>query len=166
MSIERFQGLVAEIGVQAGIPDMAVDQEGYMALSFDDHVLHLQYDSDDDVVVLFTRLPEVEDARAEQIYLMLLGANLFWQGARGGTFAVEPSTGLVFLMDRKPFAGLQVETVIAWLERFREMVGYWKERLETANRGGAIDDPDAPEGDAPDAADGIGRQGSETVIRI
>ena len=164
MSVEQFQGLVAEISARTGVADLAADADGYLALSFDDHVLHLQYEPDDDVVALFTRLPEVEEVRAEQIYLMLLSANLFWQGTGGGTFAVEPATGAVFLMDRRAFAGLRADDAVAWLERFRAMVGHWVERLETANRGGPIDvlDPDAPQDRAAEPETGL----PESFIRV
>src|SRR5689334_23098988 len=99
MSLAAFQALVSEFGVKIGVPEITADEEGYVALTFDDLTVHLQHDPEADEVVVFTRLGEVEEDRAETIYGWLLGANLFWQGAKGGTFSVEPGTGMVFLAD-------------------------------------------------------------------
>lgn len=166
MSLETFQGLVREFGGKLGVPGVEADGEGYVALTFDDTVLHLQHDHEDDDVVVFTRLGEIEPDRAEQIYVWLLGANLFWQGGKGATFSVEPATGVVFLADRRPMEATRLEGFVPWIERFLDVAGYWGKRLEVANAGGPLGDPDDADGEEPTSPNGGGRPpGGDFIIR-
>ena len=93
------------LGGRLGAPDMAADDEGYIGLTFDGVETHLQYDTERDEVVAFTRLLEVDVERAAEIYGMLLGANMFWQGTNGATLSVEPDSGMAFLADRRSLEG-------------------------------------------------------------
>lgn len=152
MSLATFQALVSEFGGRIGVPEMAADDEGYIALSFDDTELHLQHEAETGEIVAFTRLGEVEIERAAEIYGMLLGANLFWQGTNGATFSLEPDLGVVFLADRKADGGMTPERLNDWLEGFLNTTIYWKKRLAAANAGGPLVDPEIPT-DAPSPPD-------------
>ncbi len=77
-------------GQSIGLAEATPDADGYCAMSFDELVVHFQYDADD--VVIFSRLGEVDEDRVEGIYGMLLAANMFWQGTKGGTISVEPDS--------------------------------------------------------------------------
>lgn len=148
MSLAHFQGVVRDFGGKVGMPDMAADGEGYIAISFDDRTIHLQYETDEDRVVVFTKMGEAEVDRLVEIYSMMLAANLFWQGTNGATFSVEPDTGTVFLADRKSAAVLDAARLNDWLEGFINITEYWSGKLELANSGGPIGDG-TPDGDGP-----------------
>ncbi|WP_368647460.1 type III secretion system chaperone [Castellaniella ginsengisoli] len=147
MSLSSYQALIAELGQSLGMVDMAADEDGYVGLMIDGHEIHLQYEADDDLAILFARLPEADPDRRDAIYAMLLSANLFWQGTRGATFSVDFDTGRVFLADRRAQAGLDLDSVSAWIEQFANVAAYWRERIEDANDGGPL-----RTGAAPDAA--------------
>lgn len=147
MSLQSFQVLVREFGTQLGVSDMAADEDGYVALTFDETELHLQYEEDISRVMAFTRLGEVEIDRTAEIYGMLLGANLFWRGTRGATFSVDPDLGIVFLADRQSADGMTAEHLTVWLEGFLNTATYWKNRLDIANAGGSLLDPEIAAGD-------------------
>lgn len=156
MSLQSFQALVREFGTQLGVSDMAADEGGYIALTFDETELHLQYEQDASRVMAFTRLGEVEIDRTAEIYGMLLGANLFWRGTRGATFSVDPDLGIVFLADRQSEDGMTAEQLSAWLESFLNTATYWKNRLDVANAGGSLLDPEIAaggDGDSPTHGD-------------
>jgi hypothetical protein len=159
MSLATFKALVSELGAGLGVPAMAADDDGYVALTFDDMELHLQHEADADEIVVFTRLGEVEIDRAAEIYGMLLGANLFWQGTRGATFSVEPDLGVVFLADRQPAGGMALERLNEWLEHFLDTTDYWRKRLAAANAGGPLIDVEVPGGDSPAPPNGGGQGG-------
>lgn len=165
MALATFQSLVAEFGGRLGVPEIAADEEGYVALTFDAVEVHLQHDAEEDEVVVFTRLGEVEVDRAAEIYGMLLGANLFWQGTRGATFSLEPDLGVVFLADRRALDGLSVERLNDWLEGFLDTVGYWQKRLAVANAGGPLVDPEMPVDDPPPPDDG-GSSDPDFLLRV
>lgn len=151
MSLNAFQALIAELGQSLGAAGMAAGEDGYVGLKIDAHELHVQYDADEDQVVLFARLQEADADRRDAIYAMLLAANLFWQGTRGATFSADFDTGRIFLADRRQRAGLDVESLAAWIEGFADVAAYWRERIEAANDGGPLrtgggDDPGTPTG--------------------
>lgn len=151
MSLNAYQALVVELGRALGMDGMAVAEDGYLGLKIDNHEVHVQYDADDDVVVLFARLQEADPDRRDAIYAMLLSANVFWQGTRGATFSADFDTGRIFLADRRGRIGLDVESFSAWIEGFVDVAAYWRERIDAANDGGPLgtggDDTGAAEGD-------------------
>ena len=144
MSLTAFQALVAELGQSLGMAGMAAGEDGYIGLTIDKLDVHLQYEAEEDTVVLFCRLQEADPDRRDVVYGMLLAANVLWQGANGATFSADPDTGRVFMADRRARAALDVESLSAWIERFADTAGYWHARIETANAGGPLQDGDAP----------------------
>ena len=79
MSLSAFQNLIVELAQSIGATGMAANDDGYVGLTIDDRDVHVQYEPEDDVVVLFARLQEVEPERRAALYSMLLAANVFWQ---------------------------------------------------------------------------------------
>lgn len=150
MSLTAFQALVAELGQSLGMADMSAGEDGYIGLTIDKLDVHLQYEAEEDTVVLFCRLQEVDPDRRDVVYGMLLAANVLWMGANGATFSVDPDTGRVFLADRRARAALDVDALSAWIERFVDTAGYWHARIETANAGGPLQDGDVAGGAAAD----------------
>lgn len=138
MSFNAFQALIGELGQSLGAPDMSAGEDGYVGLKIDDFDVHVQYDAEDDAVVLFARLPEVDPDRQAAIYGMLLAANLFWQGTRGATFSADFDTGRVFLADRRQRAALDVASLSTWVEGFVDVAAHWQERIASANDGGPL----------------------------
>jgi hypothetical protein len=153
MSVASYAGLIQSFGKSIGLADAAPDADGYLAMSFDDLVVHFQFDDDADELTIFSRIGDVDEDRTEGIYGMLLSANLFWQGSKGTTLSVDPDSRLVFVADRRPVAQLNDAAFQSWLGRFIDVAEHWQKRLETANQGGPLwpgdDNGQAPEG--PDA---------------
>ena len=159
MTLARFQALVKELGERVGAPDLASDDEGYTGLEVDGLAVHLQHEPDDDLVMVFARLGEVEEIRAEQIYGYLLAANLFWQGTKGATLSLEPATNIVFIADRRPMEGLRLDSLLPWLDRFADVAGYWRRRLAEVNAGRPLDESGGEEDGGPDSPPGGGGGG-------
>jgi hypothetical protein len=136
MSVEAFAELIRNFGQSIGLAEATPDADGYCAMSFDELVVHFQYDADD--VVIFSRLGEVDEDRVEGIYGMLLAANMFWQGTKGGTISVEPDSRVAFIADRRPLAYTSDATFRDWLSGFIDIAEHWTDRLATANAGGPL----------------------------
>lgn len=151
MSLNAFQALIAELGQSLGVAGLSAGEDGYLGLTIDKIDVHIQYEAEDDIVVLFCRLQEVDPDRRDAIYSMLLAANVFWQGAQGATFSADYDTGRVFLADRRPRTLLAVDSLAVWIERFADTAAYWHARIETANDGGPLLDADeqAPGANVP-----------------
>ena len=85
-------------------------------MSFDDLVVHFQYDEDE--LTIFSQIGEVDEDRTEGIYGMLLAANMFWQGSKGTTISVDPDTRHVFIADRRAVGALNDAAFQGWLGKF------------------------------------------------
>jgi hypothetical protein len=155
MSLSSYQALIAELGQTLGMADMAAGEDGYVGLTIDAHEIHIQHEADDDLVILFARLSEVDPDRRDAIYSMLLAANVFWQGTRGATFGADFDTGRVFLADRRPLAVLDVESLSVWIEQFANVAAHWRTRIEDANDGGPLRTAGASPAPAPDGPPGM-----------
>jgi hypothetical protein len=160
VSLESMQSLVEAFGESLGLPNLAADAEGYLCLSFDDLVVHLQHEPEDDEVAAFARIGGVEEDRALEIYQMLLAANQLWAGTAGATLSVQPEDQTVFIAARKALPVLNEASFQAWLGDFVDITGYWTGRLARVNAGGPVEDPDdASEPDAPAPPEQRGGQG-------
>lgn len=148
MSMISFQALIAELGQSLNMADMAAGEDGYVGLVVDDHEIHIQYDPDEDTVVLFTRLQEADPDHRDPIYALLLGANLFWQGTRGATFSIDFDTGRIFLADRRALGTLRLDALSTWIEAFANVAAHWRDRIDDANDGGPLGNLDAMVEDA------------------
>lgn len=134
--MEYFQSLLYALGQQLSIARIEADEEGYIALSFDAHVMHLQYEEQTDEVTAFIQLGSIEEAdHLPDICLMLLAANMFWQGTQGATFSLEPLTKKVFLAERQALSLLNPTLFYDWLERLIDVASYWEQRLARVNVG-------------------------------
>lgn len=136
--MESFNHLIQTFGEQHNTQNIKADDQGYVALLFDSQLLHLQYDEEHEEIVVFTKLAEIDPDRMGDICIMLLSANLFWQGSQGATFSVEPATGIAFLAERQHLSMVNVHRLNIWLERFLNIVSYWHKRLSVANKGGSL----------------------------
>jgi Tir chaperone protein (CesT) family len=142
MAMEAYRGLLASFGQSIGLPELAPDEEGYCALSFDDLVVHLQHEPEDEEIAAFARIGAVDEDRALEIYEMLLNANQLWAGTAGATLSVQPEDRTVFIAARKPLEVLSDESFSDWLGDFVDITDYWTGRLARVNDGGPVDDPD------------------------
>jgi Tir chaperone protein (CesT) family len=129
MSAEGFNALLSEFGRKIGLPKLRADESGYCALSFDDVDAHLQYEGEQDEVVVFTRLGTVDLDDPTETYARLLGGNLFWEGTGGATLAVEPETGMVFLQAKAAVRSLDGAGFGSLLERFIVAAERWRKEI-------------------------------------
>lgn len=139
MSLAHFQLLLSAFGNTLGLVDLQTDEEAYVGLVIDDLPVHLQYVADDDAVLVFSRIGEVDNDRREQILAWLLESNLFWQGADGATFAIEAAMDVVFIQNRLSMVNPNEHAFETWLGRFVDQAHRWRERLAAANAGQPFD---------------------------
>lgn len=153
MTLELYGRLLASFGQSIGLPELAPDEEGYCALSFDDLVVHLQHEPEDQEIAAFARIGVVEEDRAREIYEMLLNANQLWVGTAGATLSVQSEDQAVFIATRKSLQVLDEEGFRDWLGDFVDITDYWTARLARVNGGGPIEEPDdgapGPDGSVP-----------------
>ncbi len=135
MSLELANQLLADLGKTIGINDLVLDADGYCCLRFDDLEYHLQYNSDSESLVVFSRIGVLqEDNQAEGLALMM-SANLFWSGTNGATLACQPGDNLVFLQNKTRVQGLDYQQFEQWLTEFVGTAEGWVKRIDQVNEG-------------------------------
>ena len=128
-----LRSLIADLGAQMGLGDLALDDHGSLALSFDDSlVVNLQAVADDDLLLLYADLGP--PGAGERIYPALLRGNLFWRATLGATLSLtgdEPPH--VVLAQETRWRGQDLGEMVAFLERFLHTAEDW---LEVVRGGG------------------------------
>jgi hypothetical protein len=153
--MDAFRDLLASFGASLGLPELAPDDEGYCALRFDDLEVHLQYEPEEDELLVFTRLGEIDDDEPAELYGRMLAANLFWQGTGGATLGVQPEDGMVFLSRKVAMRALDDAKFRQLLEQFVNTGDDWRREVESfvsdqvTEQAKASALPDAPAGGGP-----------------
>lgn len=136
MSKELFTQLLSELGKNVGLPELAPDEDNYCCLGFDDKIItHLQYNQENDVVMLFAQLGTIDTDKANLIYPRILKANLFWQGTGGATLGVDDESGEVLMAYQLPIQILDFAKFQELLEGFINTAELWINTLEAVQQG-------------------------------
>lgn len=146
MSLVMFKSLLADLGQQLGIPDLAAaEDDGHCALALpDDRVVVLEYDDAIEAVTLFCELGTIERQHGEVVLLELLNANVLWSGTGGATLGVHQQTGQVTLGYRVPVKALDTERFLQTIEEFLNGIDHWRQRLDHHNHNPITNEAAAP----------------------
>lgn len=141
MSQDLYKQLLSELGASVGLPDLAPDEDDYCCLGFDDKIVtHLQYNAENEILMMFSQLGEIDDEQKNAIYPKMLKANLFWQGTGGGTIGVDDETNEVLMCYQFPIRQLDFHKFQELLESFINTSELWINTLEAAQRGEGLDE--------------------------
>lgn len=139
MSAENYKQLLSELGQAVGIPDLAPDKDNYCCLGFDDKIIiHLQYNEENEVLMLFAQLGSIDEDKTVDLYPRLLKANLFWQGTGGATLGVDDETREVLMSYQVPMMLLDFSKFQELLEGFINTAELWINTLEAVQRGEGV----------------------------
>ncbi len=130
MSKELMTNLFRQFGQTIGLPELTPDNDGYCCLSFDELVVHFQADAqEDDTLLMFSRLGEIDDEEPSALYRDLLAANLFWGGTAGATLGVEPDTKMVVLATKLSLRTLDNVHFEELLKNFIDVAEQWQKKI-------------------------------------
>lgn len=118
--------LISEVGDAAGIPFLALDEQGACALTFDDKIcVNLRYQENDERILVYSVMgaPKSPDA----VYRQLLQANLFWRAARGATFSLSGDEPPVVVLTRSmEWRGKRGVELMREISDFASLAEVWK----------------------------------------
>lgn len=139
MSKENVQLLLKQFGNTIALPDLALDEEGFCSLTFDDKiVLNIQYDHRTENIVIFTEIGKIKDEQSLKVYARLLEANMFWKDTGGGTLCVEPKTKTTMLEYQEAVAQMDEVRFQRVIEGFINTAEYWISYLNELQTDGTL----------------------------
>lgn len=126
----NLQALVFELGAHIGLDGLELDQEGFAALRFDEHlIVNLQALPDEDALMLYVDLGP--PASGEELYESLLKANLFWRSTLGATLSLSSdSPPHAVLAKEFQWRVFEFGEFISLLERFVATSEDWSELVK------------------------------------
>lgn len=136
MSKELYKKLLTDLGQSVGLPDLAADDDDYCCLGFDDKIVtHLQYNEENDVLMMFAQLGIIDEDKQADMYPRILKANLFWQGTGGATIGIDDETREVLMCYQTSMNHLDFQKFQELLEGFINTSELWINTLEAVQRG-------------------------------
>jgi hypothetical protein len=124
-STPGFSALLQSFGKDIGLEGMTLDEEGYLALQTEAGTsVHCQVE-DGRLMLLASlgRLPTGE--KSAPAMKSLLAANALWEGTRGATLSIEPTSDEVLLAQRWTLAELEKTGIQSALETFLAVITHW-----------------------------------------
>ena len=135
---DTLEHLLRDLGNEAGLGALELDEAGYCGLVFDRKIdVGVLLSSDERGVRLFSTVGELRDEDVTKAYRQLLLANHFWQQTGGGTLCLDDTlepheAGTVLLIRELPLAGLESSAFRDMVTVFVDAVEFWQARLATS----------------------------------
>jgi hypothetical protein len=144
--------LIAELATTLGIPELALDEDGTLALDMDDRFLvTLGLDEPARALVLMAPILGTEGPKPRAFLEEALVGNFMWQATLGATLAIDETSGAMVLHRRLPLDGLAIPDLEQAVEAFVNATEAWSDLAGRHLAGGDGAAPDAgPGGLRPD----------------
>lgn len=105
---DHINRLLTDFGNALGLEGLALDENGYCCLSFDDVVVNIESVGDSSLVLLYSSLGALPADAGPEVCRRLLEANYFFHGTGGATIGVDGPTGGVAITRVVDAAGMEV----------------------------------------------------------
>lgn len=136
MAVENFRRLIGDLGTNVGLPELAPDDDDYCCLGFDDKIIvHLQYNKDLEVMMMFCQVGMVQEAYREFIFPRVLKANMFWQGTGGATLGADEDSGEILMSYQTNVQFMEYPKFQELLEGFINTAEMWIKTIESVQKG-------------------------------
>ena len=122
---ETVQALMAALGEKLDIENLALDEDGYCCLGFDDVVVNIEYEEDRDEFLLFAKVADtpadISPRYVEEVLDLSYGGML----TTGGSLGLDRSAGALMFADRVALRGLDDEAFEKTIESFVDRAENW-----------------------------------------
>ncbi|MCB1808732.1 MAG: type III secretion system chaperone [Candidatus Competibacteraceae bacterium] len=129
MSIENAQTVLAELGIQMGIDQLAFNDEGLCSIGLDDFILNMELTANGDTLILTAWIATISEDRRSEAALRIADANYLFFGTQGATLGMNRSTGDVVLAVQLTTATLTLASLDQVAENFMNVAEVWQHRL-------------------------------------
>jgi hypothetical protein len=139
--------LIAALLRRLGLPDLQPDADGVLTLYLEtDFPVFLRPGADGGSLLLHAGLGDLGDADPARVLTALLQGTTLEMGRSCLALGLVPGTGLVILIGRESFAGLDVDALMAKFDAFVAAATGWRELLRGLLVAGAQDGQGGPVG--------------------
>lgn len=129
--------LLTELGKNIGIEDLALDDEGCLAMVVDDLTVNMEYDETSSQFFLYAEVAQLASDQRAKAFEMLMDANYLFKGTQGGAFGADPFNGQVVYAMKVPVAVLDYARFETMLDAFTDTAKLWTDRLASPQGVGA-----------------------------
>lgn len=105
---DHINRLLTDFGNVLGLEGLALDENGYCCLSFDDVVVNIESVGESSLLLLYSSLGALLADAGPAVCRSLLEANYFFHGTAGATIGLDGPTGGVALTRVVDAAGMEV----------------------------------------------------------
>ncbi|AEV39614.1 Tir chaperone (plasmid) [Pseudovibrio sp. FO-BEG1] len=125
--------LLAELGEKIGLPNLELDEEGLCSFEVEDEFTLTLGANNQDEVILFALLPDIQKDKREAGYRLLLQANLLGKGTGDAVLAMTEGDNQPALNSRFSAQNLAVQQLEEKLDTFIKLVKLWRATLQSLN---------------------------------
>ncbi|MEM7519071.1 MAG: type III secretion system chaperone [Planctomycetota bacterium] len=152
MTDRQIDLLMRDFGVAIGAPDMALDEQDFLAITTDEgFVVNLDYFEDDKALVVYTTAGDIPEEHRFDLYEEMLKANLFWNTTAGATLCIDPEGESALVTAHIAEATLDAPMLVTFVTNICRVAAMWNARLRELVEDLETTD-DAPEPGPGDAA--------------
>lgn len=139
---QKVNDLLNQLGSIIGIEGLSLNDDNGCTLGFDSQVINLQYEADEQMLVLFSELGSVQPDQKAVIYEELLTANFYRKQMQDCCLSFCPATQCVVLIRYLSVDGLDFIFFETLLQSFIDIATAWAGKIE--NTGNADLDSNKP----------------------
>jgi hypothetical protein len=136
MGKKEMEALVSDLGKEVGIPELELDEDGYCCLFFDDVVVNMEWDDENERLLLYTSVGDIPEDGREELFEKLLDANLFWKNTGGATLSIDNGEKRVVMTYELLLANVSFADFKTVLENFVNVAEAWMGQLKDFKPGG------------------------------
>ena len=95
-----MKNLITQLGATLGIPELALDDESYCCLFFDDLVLNMEWEAETGILFLYSHCGALPQNPSHGLLTQLLEANFFQRQTNGSTLGIDQESRTIVMCQR------------------------------------------------------------------
>ena len=130
---EQFDRMMSRLGQAMGIEDLGLNEENGCTLQFDDQIINLQYEPDDESYILFSDLGQVAEERKVALYEQFLSANFYRKQMVNSCISYcEPTQSIVLILHQST-DGMDFVRFESILQSFIDLAEAWSKKIRATD---------------------------------
>lgn len=132
--MNSFSLVLAELGNELGLPELALDAQGGCMLAFDSVVVNFELIGDGQLLLIHTCLGQAPDQPSANFYAQLLEANHFFAATGGATIGLHSASRSIDLAMVREIQSLDYPSFTHALEGFVHVAEYWCKQISAPTK--------------------------------